>query len=280
VSSAGRKDFQGQPAVALRAPDGATAVVLLHGAQLVSWVPAGGEEQLYLSPTTRYGDGQAVRGGVPVIFPQFSGRGPLPRHGFARNRAWALAEAVVRGPHAQAVLRLAADDATRAIWPQDFEAELTISVGGRQLDIELAIANTGATPFAFTCALHTYLHAADVLKLQLEGLQGAAYEDHTQGGEAGQQWGDVLTVVGEIDRVYHGVAGALTLRDLGRRLRIESQRFDDVVVWNPGPVKCAAFSDMPAADWQRMICVEAAQAVVPVRLAPGSEWSAMQTLIL
>jgi glucose-6-phosphate 1-epimerase len=43
-------EFRGQPALHLRAPDGAQATVLLHGGHLVSWVPAGGEEQLYLSP--------------------------------------------------------------------------------------------------------------------------------------------------------------------------------------------------------------------------------------
>ena len=34
-------EFNGHPAVALRAPDGARATVLLHGGHLVSWIPAG-----------------------------------------------------------------------------------------------------------------------------------------------------------------------------------------------------------------------------------------------
>ncbi len=38
----------GQPAVHVQAPDGAQAIVLLHGGQVVSWIPAGGREQLYL----------------------------------------------------------------------------------------------------------------------------------------------------------------------------------------------------------------------------------------
>ncbi len=78
-------DFKGQSAIKLRTPDGAQAIVLLHGAQLVSWIPAGGKEQLYLSPQALYEAGKAVRGGVPVVFPQFEKRGPdrsLPRHGW------------------------------------------------------------------------------------------------------------------------------------------------------------------------------------------------------
>ena len=50
-----------------RVIDGAQATVLVHGAHLVSWIPAGGEEQLYLSPAAKYGLGASVRGGVPVM---------------------------------------------------------------------------------------------------------------------------------------------------------------------------------------------------------------------
>ena len=85
--------FLGQPAVTLATAGGDRATVLLHGAQVVSWIPAGGSERLYLSERSRYGDGKGVRGGVPVVFPQFNRRGPdfsLPKHGFVRTRAWTL----------------------------------------------------------------------------------------------------------------------------------------------------------------------------------------------
>ncbi|HEX4510700.1 MAG TPA: D-hexose-6-phosphate mutarotase [Burkholderiaceae bacterium] len=278
MSGTGRIDFQGQPAVALRAPDGASAIVLLHGGHLVSWVPAGGVEQLYLSPASRFGEGESVRGGVPVIFPQFSARGPLPRHGLLRTRGWAFEEAVVRGRHAQGVLRFEANDETRAIWPHDFTAEITLSVSGRQLDIELAVVNTGAAPFEFQAALHTYLSVGDVLKAQLEGLQGARYEDSTT-GQWQQQWGDVTTVIGEVDRIYADVGRELVLREMGRRLEIHASHFPDVVVWNPGAEKGAALPDLPEDGWLHMLCVEAGRILEPETLPPGEEWSGMQTLI-
>ena len=80
------------------------ATVLLHGAHLLSWVPAGGGEQLYVSPKTAYANGEAIRGGVPVIFPQFSTRGPLKRHGFARSKPWQLVSAEQGADDALAVL--------------------------------------------------------------------------------------------------------------------------------------------------------------------------------
>src|ERR1700749_3090952 len=113
----------GHPAVALQSSDGARATVLLHGGHLVSWTPAGGQEQLYVSPTSEYGEGKAGRGGVRVFSPRSPSRGPLPRHGLLRTRGWQLADTTSHGAHAQAVLRIVADDATRALWPHEFEAE-------------------------------------------------------------------------------------------------------------------------------------------------------------
>jgi len=278
VATSRPTEYMGHPAVALACADGARATVLLHGGQLVSWIPAGGQEQLYVSPTSRCGEGEAVRGGVPVIFPQFSDRGPLPRHGLLRTRGWQLLDMPAHGRHAQAVLRFAADAATRRLWPHAFEAEITFSLTGRQLDIELAVTNTGDAPFEFTAALHTYLRTNDVLKVQLEGLQGVRYEDNTTGQQQ-QQWGDVTQVVGEIDRLYHDAPRELVLREMGRRLAIAQTDFTDVVVWNPGPHKAAQLEDMPDEDWLKMLCVEAARVLAPVTLAPGEEWAGMQTFI-
>jgi len=274
--------WQGQPALALRAPDGARATVLLHGGHLVSWIPAGGEEQLYVSPQTRLGTGASIRGGVPVIFPQFNQRGPLPRHGLVRTRSWEATESVVRGRHAIGVLRFTSDIATRVHWKQDFELELTVSLAGREIDLELAVVNTGETPFSFQAALHTYLRCNDVLKAQVEGLQDCRYQDMTTGepgqGLPGQQWGDVLTVVGPLDRIYEHSGHALTLRELGRRVSLTQREFSNVVVWNPGADGAAALADLPDEDWQHMICIEAAQVDEPVILSPGQDWAGMQSL--
>src|SRR5689334_2681230 len=106
------------------AAGGARAAALPYGAHVTSWVAPNGQEQLYLSARTAYAAGKAVRGGVPVIFPQFSDLGPLPKHGFARTRPWAVAR---RAPNA-AAFSFGDDDATRAVWPHAFAAELSVTV--------------------------------------------------------------------------------------------------------------------------------------------------------
>ena len=265
----------GQPAMWLRAPDGAELTVLLHGGQIVSWIPAGDQERLYLSPDAVAGPGRAVRGGIPVIFPQFSQRGPLPRHGFARERAWTWMEGAQRGDVVIGVLRLTDDAATRAIWPHAFEAELSFSFSGLQLDVELAITNTGDTPFDFSAALHTYLLLDDVRRARLGGLYGVRYVDQISGAEQHQEM-DPFSFAGEIDRIYVDAKGPLSLATTMGRMGISADGFDDVVVWNPGPTKAAAMPDLPDDDWLRLLCVEAAAIGTPITLAPGQEWVARQ----
>lgn len=267
----------GQPAMRLRAPDGAEATVLLHGAHLVSWIPAGDQERLYLSPQSVAGEGQAVRGGVPVVFPQFARRGPLPAHGIARYRGWQWVEGGVRAGAATGVLRLVANDATRAIWPHDFEAELSFSLSGLQLDIELAVLNTGSAPFDFCAALHTYLAVDDVRRARLGGLWGTAYFDSVQQAPHRQEI-DPQGFAGEIDRIYWKTPGPLWLASALGRMTIGQEGFADTVVWNPGPERAAALADLPDADWTRFVCVEAAQIGEPVQLAPGEEWVGRQRL--
>lgn len=272
----------GQPAVRLQSPDGAQATVLLHGGHLVSWIPAGGEEQLYLSPKAVAGPGQAVRGGVPVIFPQFEQRGPdksLPRHGFARTRAWSI-ESQSRGKdHAQVTLALDDSAETRAIWPHAFTLEITIAISGARLDIELYAHNPGETSWPFAAALHTYLNVSDLTLVRLQGLEGRRYLDAVAGGEAIEDHPE-KRFYGEIDRIYTRVPPDLLLRDGPRRLSIETDGMPEAVIWNPGADKCAALKDMPPEGWQHMLCVEAARILEPVTLGPDESWTGRQSLTL
>ena len=44
-----------------------------------------------MAEETEYAPGKAIRGGVPVCFPQFAAFGHGVKHGFARNADWELA---------------------------------------------------------------------------------------------------------------------------------------------------------------------------------------------
>lgn len=274
-------DVLGQPALKIQSPCGSEATVMLHGGHLVSWKPAGADEQLYLSPKAVAGQGQAIRGGVPVIFPQFELRGPdvsLPRHGLARTRTWKIDEYRQGKDHAQATLMLCDDDSTRAWWPHQFTLELTISISGGQLDMELYVHNPGQSTWPFSAALHTYLAVSDLTHVRLQGLDGCHYIDCLLGGETIEDHPE-KRFHGEIDRIY-AKTGNLLLRDGPRRLIIENEDMSDTVLWNPGPEKCAEMKDMPSDGWQHMLCVEAARINEPVTLGPDESWTGRQSLSL
>lgn len=50
-------------------PTGETVVVLLHGATVLSWKDAAGDEKLWLSEGAKLDGTKAVRGGIPLVFP-------------------------------------------------------------------------------------------------------------------------------------------------------------------------------------------------------------------
>lgn len=267
--------FQG-PGARLSLPSGDCAWISLHGAQVLSWV-SGSREQLYLSPQSRYGPGSAIRGGVPVCFPQFNQRGHLPKHGFARTQAWSLVDQRATATQAQATLRLLPDATTAAMWPHPFEAGLTVTLTPGALSVALAVNNTGPSPLAFGGALHTYLAVDDAAHCTLAGLQGQPEWDallDCQGTAAAQ-----LAFDGAFDRVYAAPGRPLTLREPGRQLTIEqSDSWADTVVWNPGEVLCAQLPDMPKQGYRHMLCVEAAQVHHPIVVNPGATWRGWQRL--
>lgn len=258
-------------------PGGDSVLVALHGAHVLSWI-VGGVEQFYLSPRAVLDGRTAIRGGVPLCFPQFNQRGPLPRHGFARNMPWDLQSVEVRGNAAHITLALAANAATRVIWPQSFIAAFNIDLTPGVLRLTLSVNNTDSIPLVFSGALHTYLAVSDIARTQLMGLEGQAQWDALN--DVHGVAAPVLTFDGEFDRVYAAAPHALTLRCGPRVLTLEqSETWSHTVVWNPGAERCAQLSDLPPDGYAQMLCVEAAQVTEPVTVGAGEVWQGWQRLV-
>lgn len=258
--------------------NGASAEIYRHGAHLTSWQSRRGREWIFLSRKAQFQAGKAIRGGVPVIFPQFNERGPGPRHGFARTTPWQLA--LPTDPSSHCRLRLAADQATQALWPFQFEALYDVSLEDEGLTLSLTVRNLDEMPFTFTAALHTYFRLDDLHSASLAGLKHRSFWDN-DGSPFDQRRPfdqEQLEFAGAIDRVFFDVTAPLELNDGGERLRIENQGFQDVVVWNPGFEAASAMADMEGEEYRFMLCVEAAQIDKPITLAPGGSWTGAQKL--
>lgn len=245
-----------------------------YGGQLLHWQCPEGIERLYTPEHLQLVPERALRGGVPVCFPQFSGRGDLPKHGLVRTRLWQ--------PRAQTetalILAIEDDDSTRAQWPYAFELVQTLVLDADGLSIALDFHNRSDQPLVFTGALHSYLRVPDVTACTLHGLNGCVYEDAADEGRYKNQQGN-LFIGGEVDRVFAEAPKRLRLNyGNGESLEISQGGFADTVVWCPGPRLAAGFSDMPAEDWRRMLCVEAAAAAQPVTVLADGHWQGWQKL--
>lgn len=270
----------GLPRIALVAADGARAEIYLHGAHVTSWFPAAtADDRLFVSEKAIFTDDAAIRGGVPICFPQFADQGALPMHGFVRAMPWQLVRTGMQGDgRAQAHLRCAATAATRALWPHDFVLDYTVTVGGGVLSLALAVRNTDTADFTFTAALHTYLRVLDLRATRVRGLAGAHYRDKVLGVDDAVETASELPIDRFLDRVYRAAPADLAMLEPTRQLAIRATGFRDTVVWNPDAPKSATIADMEAGGYLRFLCIEAALAHAPVTLAAGDTWHGAQSL--
>lgn len=248
---------------------GSELTVARHGGHAISWKTADGEEQFFLSQKADYSHDKAIRGGVPVIFPQFSDHGPFGRHGFARKSEWDIV------PN-ESAFSLATSLASQEAWPHPFSLKLTFELGARNLTMALTVKNPGDAPFEFHAALHTYLSTEDACKARVTGLESKDYLDEPT-GEMRTGESDPVTFGGELDRAYFNAAKTpVTLITANKSLEINSENFPDLVVWNPGPDN--GIGDLPENGWQKFVCIESAQVETLRQLDAGQSWTASQTI--
>lgn len=264
------------PAVTIHAADGAQATVTLYGGHLVSWQTSDGQERLFCSRESSLDGSRAIRGGVPVIFPQFGARGTGMRHGFARVATWQLSDSGHEDGAAYAQFTLTQADLPEAIaaaWPYAFSLRLRVAVKGAALDLSLFVHNTGEQAFPFSAALHSYFAIDQLRETRIAGLQRVRYSDETP--QDALQAEEFLQFDDKLDRIYYQLPGALTLHAGPATLRLEQQGFTDAVVWNPGAQDAAALPDLAGDEQPRFICIEPAL-IQPDLLAAGAAWNGHQ----
>src|SRR5258707_4947944 len=121
----------------------------LHGAHVTSWQPRGAGEVLFVSSESRWEDGRAIRGGVPICFPWFGGKADdpsAPAHGFARTTAWQLRSIERVGEAVTVTTSTESNENTKRWWPADFHLAYRATFGS-ELTLELIVRNTGITSF-------------------------------------------------------------------------------------------------------------------------------------
>ncbi|KAK4360785.1 hypothetical protein RND71_019737 [Anisodus tanguticus] len=278
-------DADGSPSrIVLKEPTGSTAEVLFQGGQVVSWKNERREELLFRSNKTLWKPPKAIRGGIPISFPQFGSFGSLERHGFARNRVWSLDDSPSPLPAANSLstvdLILKSTEEDLKTWPHRFEVRLRISLSAGKLTLIPRVRNIDSKPFSFTFSLRNYLSVSDISEVRVEGLETLDYFENLQQGERYTEQADAITFDSEIDRVYLSTPTKIAIIDHEKKRTyvLQKEGMADAVVWNPWDKKAKSLPDLGDEDYKKMLCVDSAAVETPIILKSAEEWKGRQEL--
>lgn len=266
-----------------------TAIVSLHGGQLLSWTPAGQRDVFWLSSQAKPAP-SAIRGGVPVCWPWFGKQGMAQgamQHGPVRNVTWKVV-ACQAGEDGSLMLSLEPD--------RNAAGGNAVDVHAKHLDVRLDIElhttlrmtlsthNLSPEPFALTQALHTYFAVGDVEQVQLQGVEGLRYDSRVDSTQGNLQVGafklqELCDNTYEQSNLQSEHQYLLTDPVWRRQISLTTQGSQSAVVWNPGAIGAASMADVLDAAWKDFLCVEATNAGPDVvMLAPGARHHLQQTL--
>ncbi|GLI67153.1 hypothetical protein VaNZ11_011366 [Volvox africanus] len=273
--------MEGLDRITLQTEGGQTAEVSLFAGHLLTWRNEEDQHYLFLSKNAVFQPPKAIRGGVPICFPQFSNFGHLTQqHGFVRNKFWKIVSVC----DWSVTLSLSYDGSEFPDYPHPFELRTHVELCDDNLEQHLEVTNTGSGPMPFTAALHTYYAVSDISNVKVEGLKGLAYLDSTDGRLEKREEAAEVVFSEEVDRIYIRAPDVIKIHDSGapsgpRIYEIRKRGFPDAVLWNPAAERAAAMSDLGDPEWRRMVCLEPGLVVSdPVELAAGATWIASQSL--
>eukprot|EP01129_Flabellula_baltica_P004682 TRINITY_DN164_c0_g1_i1.p1 TRINITY_DN164_c0_g1~~TRINITY_DN164_c0_g1_i1.p1 ORF type:complete len:306 (-),score=78.51 TRINITY_DN164_c0_g1_i1:34-951(-) len=256
----------GQTKIILTHPNSSEAHIYLHGAHATFFKNENGKEFIMLSENAIFNDEKAIRGGVPVCFPQFSMEGPLSlSHGFARvSNDWVVVGEELSDDAVSVTLRLSDNERTLSMWDKKFELDIQFvvefdnQVGTTLFRQEMSVLNTGDVPLEFTAALHAYFNVDDVRSTTIGPVQGLEYFNKLSGDTLVSE-DNLISFTSETDRVYYDSPNTMYImeEDKDDIILIEKD-FPEAVVWNCWEEKSVSMGDMGDNDWTRYVCLEPA----------------------
>jgi glucose-6-phosphate 1-epimerase len=219
--------------------------------------------------------GVPIRGGIPVVFPQF-GDGLLLKHGFARTMDWQFSgSSVSDNGDVSVTLSLSDNTMTRSIWDFLFSIEMVVILGADTMSVQVSVINSGDAPFDYQIALHTYFSISDIRSTAVCGLNGVEYLDSLQNRLQMTEPHLGITFDGEVDRIYLDTPDTLIIADESARkqITITKHGMPDTVVWNPWIDKSIRLQDFGDDEYQQMVCVETGAVALGIKLSPGERWA-------
>lgn len=274
----------------LNSTNGASMKLTLLGGSIYSYITSDGTERLFLSKSSKTDGSKSLRGGIPIVFPQF-GPGRLKQHGFARGMNWTFDESSVKqdGDNVSFVVYFTNSPETMELFPFEFHLELFVTFNGHSFETKLKVDNTSQQDFRFQYLLHTYhLLPCDISETTIRGLDGLKNVDKLKSfGEMLSYFKGDLIIDTNHDAIYANES--LPNKTISVLNKSEKEMFKvdiglfngekevpcDVVVWNPW-VDGKKMSDFDNDGYKSMVCIEPGCVNRYETCCPKSSWTLTQ----
>lgn len=258
----------------------AEATISFLGAQLISFIPNGFTETIWLSKASKFVDGNPIRGGIPICWPWFGKNQDdpnLPMHGFARHTLWDLENiSPIDDKTTMVIFVLKPNKESRKLWNYDFTLRAIFTISDT-LEVELVTTNKDSKPFTISQGIHTYFKVDNIANISIDGFQKLKYFDKVGGAnDIKKQKDEPIVVNQEIDAVFLNAKGPFTVSDpiAKRTITITNKGSNSAVVWNPWKERSKKLSEYTPHSYKTMICVETCNALDDARgVKPGQSHS-------
>ena len=257
-----------------------TAKVSLVGANVFSYVPAGGEEVLFSMKNPDFAAAEFQHVGIPVVWPWFNKNGEAGSaiHGFVRQKKWTVVEKSENAAMSRLVLGLESDEETRRLWPYDFRLRYTVTLGD-ELQVSLVTENADRVPFDITEGFHSYFRVSDVDSVVLRGLDGCRNDRIASSVDDPVFHGDLKFHAGE-GRVFFPGKGEYVLFDEGknRALTLAARGNRKLILWSIP--QSSSEGQFAPDDWKHFVCLEPSTISrdVAIKVLPGREHELRMTV--
>jgi glucose-6-phosphate 1-epimerase len=251
-------------------------VVALNGAHLMSWVPTGKADVLWMSPQSQTIDGRPIRGGIPLCAPWFGpGAEGTPLHGWARITDWTI-ETISRSAEGATTLALMLTAGAEGGPGYAVDCDLRLSLTlGATLTLAFSAVNRAAVARPFEFAFHTYFAVGDVAGVSISGFEGCRFVDRQTPGEGVQD--GPLTIAPPVNKLFLDPPAVQVLTSPAATIRVTAPS-RAAVVWNPGTGD-AGVPDLGAGAHHGFVCLERCDAAArAVTLAPGESYATKMEL--
>ena len=233
----------------------ASAKIALQGAHLFSFKRD--NELLWVSKESRFEDGIAIRGGVPICWPHFGlpKDSQLKQHGYARTSMWKIIS--TKDEEELSIVRLKLQDSKHKYFEYECDVTITFYIGS-ELQMHLQTKNMDDKTMKITQALHTYFAISNISNISIVGLKNKPYFDALD-YKVKKQDTDI-SISSEVDRIYQEVDNDIVLQDNDKKTIIKNTNSSSVIVWNPWIEKSHHIKDMQDDAYKDFVCIESANA--------------------